>query len=125
MDKATKATTPADADPAATATFRRVAPGWSWLRDNFSLPAVLSIAGTIALAGAGYLEQRSDLKAILKADPTARLERLEADVKTLLEEHAADRQQLIDLASDVADQRAHWERVERVADTPVPRRSRR
>jgi hypothetical protein len=117
---------PADADPTATATFRRVAPGWAWLRDNFSLPAVLSIAGIVIAAGVGYLEQRADLKAIRNADPTQRLERLEADVKTLLEQHAADRQQLQDLAVEVAAQRAQWDRVEKVAESvPAPGRRRR
>lgn len=120
------ATAPDSGGETPTQTFRRLAPGWAWARENFSLPAVLSLAGVVLAAGVGYLEQRSDLKAIRQADPTARLERLEEDVKTLLQQHAADRQQLIDLASDVADQRAHWERVERVADTPpAPRRSRR
>lgn len=76
-------------------------------------------------AGVGYLEQRSDLKAIRKADPTARLERLEADVMLLLEQRAADHQQVADLANEVAAQRAQWDRVERVAETDPPRLRRR
>lgn len=113
-------------DENPTQNLRRLAPGWAWLRDNFSLPAVVSIAGIVLAAGVGYLEQRADLKAIRRADPTKRLERLEADLKTLLQDHAADRQQLEDLASEVAAQRAQWDRVERVAETvPAHRRSRR
>ena len=108
-----------------TQNLRRLAPGWAWLRDNFSLPAVLSIAGIVLAAGVGYLEQRADLKAIRKADPTQRLERLETDVKTLLEQHAADRQQLLDLADEVAAQRAQWDRVEKVAEAEPARRPRR
>jgi len=109
----------------ATQTLRRLAPGWAWLRANFSLPAVLSLAGVVLAAGVGYLDQRADLKAIRKADPTARLEHLEADLKTLLEDRAADRQQLQDLAAEVAAQRAQWAHVARVAGTapaPHPRR---
>jgi len=108
-------------DETPTETMRRIAPGWAWLRQNFSLPALLSIGGIVIAAAVGYLEQRGDLKAIRSADPTARLERLEADVKTLLEQHAADRQQLLDLASEVAAQRARWDRVEQVAETAPPR----
>lgn len=109
-----------------TQNLRRLAPGWAWLRENFSLPAVLSLAGIVLAAGVGYLEQRADLKAIRNADPTARLERLETDVKTLLEQHAADRQQLQDLAGEVAAQRAQWDRVEKVAESaPASRRRRR
>lgn len=104
-----------------TQTFRRIAPGWAWLRENFSLPAVLSLAGVVLAAGVGYLEQRSDLRAIRAADPTQRLERLESDVKLLLEQRAADRQQLDDLAKEVAAQRAQWDRVEQVAETAPPR----
>lgn len=115
-------TTPADSGgETPTQTFRRLSPGWAWLRANFSLPAVLSIAGVILVAGVGYLDQRSDLKAIRKADPTKRLDRLEADIKLLLEQRAADRQQLDDLAKEVAAQRAQWDRVEQVAETAPPR----
>lgn len=112
-------------DETPTQTFRRIAPGWAWLRANFSLPAVVSIAGIIVAAGVGYLEQRADLKAIRRADPTKKLERLEADVTLLLEHRAADRQQLSDLANEVAAQRAQWERVEQVAETTPPRIRRR
>jgi hypothetical protein len=112
-------------DETPTQTFRRIAPGWAWLRANFSLPAVLSIASVVLVAGVGYLEQRADLKAIRQADPTARLERLENDIKTLLEQRAADRQQLDDLASEVAAQRRQWDRVEQVAETAPPRIRRR
>lgn len=114
-------------DPSPTQTaLRRLSPGWAWVRENFKLPAVLSIAGVVLAAGVGYLEQRSDIKAIRAADPTKKLDRLEADVKTLLEQHAADRQQLQDLANEVAAQRAQWDRVERVAETePAPRRRHR
>ncbi len=109
-----------------TQTLRRLAPGWAWLRDNFKLPAVLSIAGVILVGGVGYLEQRADLKAIRKADPTQRLERLEAKLTRLLEDHAADRRQLQDLAAEVAYQRAEWDRVEKVAEAePAPRRRHR
>lgn len=108
-----------------TQSLRRLAPGWGWLRENFKLPAVLSIAGVVLAAAVGYLEQRSDLKAIRAADPTQKLERLEADVKTLLEEHAADRQQLEDLAAEVGAQRAQWDRAERVAETAPPQHPRR
>jgi flagellar motility protein MotE (MotC chaperone) len=112
-------------DENATQTLRRIAPGWAWLRDNFSLPAVLSIAGIVLAGAVGYLEQRADLKALRSADPTKRLERLEADVRDLLEQHAAEQQQLQDVAKEVAAQSELWARVERVAESEPQRRKRR
>lgn len=34
-------------DHTTTATLRRVAPAWAWLRENFKLPAVLTICGVL------------------------------------------------------------------------------
>lgn len=116
----------ADHSTDSTATFRRVAPAWAWLRDNFKLPAVLSIAAVLSTAMVGYLGQRADLKAIRRADPTQRLERLEAKLEQLLEQRAADRQQLADVAAEVEAQREHWDRVQRLAELPpLPRHRRR
>lgn len=41
-------------DPTATALLKRTAPAWYWLRENFSLAAVLTIVGILGAAG-GYI----------------------------------------------------------------------
>jgi hypothetical protein len=44
-------------DPAASAVFRRVAPAWWWLRENFKWPALVTIAGVL-VTSFGFLESQ-------------------------------------------------------------------
>lgn len=44
-------------DPAASAVFRRVAPAWWWLRENFKWPALVTIAGMLVTSGGFLLSQ--------------------------------------------------------------------
>lgn len=46
-------------DHTTTTTLRRIAPAWAWLRENFRLPAVLTIAGVLI----GWAADRFSLSA--------------------------------------------------------------
>jgi hypothetical protein len=100
-------------DPGATAVLRRIAPGWAWLRDNFKLPALVTIAGLVAAGVVGYLQ------VINRPDLTPRLEKIEAALADIREAQASERQQLADVAGEVASQRGDWKHAAEVAGKPL------
>jgi len=52
---------PAEAEGSVTAILKRADPLWWWLRENFKLPSLISLALAIAGAGSWIYVQRSDL----------------------------------------------------------------
>jgi hypothetical protein len=100
-------------DQGATAVLRRVAPGWAWVRENFKLPALITIGGLVGAGVVGYLQ------VINRPDLTPRLEKIEAALQAIKESQAAEQQQLADVAGEVASQRGDWKHAADVAAKPL------
>jgi hypothetical protein len=92
---------------------RRVAPGWAWVRENFKLPALITIGGLVGAGVVGYLQ------VINRPDLTPRLEKIEAALQAIKESQAAEQQQLADVAGEVASQRGDWKHAADVAAKPL------
>lgn len=102
-------------DQGATAVLRRVAPGWGWLRDNFKLPALLTIAGLVAAGVVGYLQ------VINRPDLAPRITALEASIASIQQSQAAAKQEAEDFNRRVAAQEDEWKIVHQAAAQRVPR----
>jgi len=110
-------------DASATAVLKRYAPGWAWLRENFKLPAILTLAGVFVAAGSWIWSQHAALERLEgREDPQPHLERIEAKLGTILEAQAAMHQQLADFGRRIDEQQRKWDRVEEVAESRIPRR---
>jgi hypothetical protein len=105
----------------ATGILKRRAPVWWWLRKNFTLPVVLTIAGVVLAAGKGYLDGRADLRDLKRRDPGPQLERIAHQVDQVLQSQAAMKQQLVDFNRRVAAQEDEWKIVHQAAAQRVPR----
>lgn len=115
-------------EPAAssvTARLKRADPAWWWLRENFKLPAVLTIAGCVLSSGAWLWTQHTDLVELKSHDPGPKLEAIAGELAELLRTQAVMQQRLEDFAQRIDAQERRWEHVEEVADAPPHRKARR
>lgn len=110
-------------DGGATGILKRQAPLWWWLRENFKLPAIGTLAGCIVTAGVWIGSQHADLQQLKKQGPA--LERIEAQLSEVLQSQSAMKQQLADFGERIDRQDQKWARVEDAAEIRVPRRHQR
>lgn len=107
----------------ATTVLRQLAPGWAWVRQNFTLPAMLAIGALVASSTSWIWAQHVSLTRLeAREDPKPHLERIEARLGQILEKQAAMGQQLADFGRRVDEQQHKWDRVEEVAEIRIPRR---
>jgi|GEM_PF-5225685 len=109
-------------DETATQVLRRISPAWGWARENFKLPALVTIGGLLVSSGGWIFWQRSDIEALKKRDPTAHLERIEAQLSEVLQTQSAMKQQLADFGQRIDRQDQKWLRVEEAAEIRIPRK---
>lgn len=104
---------------AITNTLRRLSPGWAWVRDNFSLASVLTIAGVVAGAG-GYVISLKTRVVVLEHEVTQIVEVTPSDtaVAALHQEVSDHEQRLERLETD-------WDEARQVAGQPPPHWRRR
>jgi hypothetical protein len=109
-----------------TSLLKRADPAWWWIRENFKLPSVLTIAGMLVSGGAWLWTQHSNVRDLEKRvvaikDPTPRFDRLEARTQALELDAAAAKQRAEDFSRRVADQEDEWKIVHQAAAQLVPR----
>jgi len=109
----------------ATVVLKRLSPGWAWVRENFKLPALLTILGCAGAAGIWIWSQHTDLQDLKKHDPAPALEKIDAKLSEVLETQAAMKQQLSDFGGRIAAQEAEWRSVHQAAAIRVPSQRRR
>jgi hypothetical protein len=111
-------------DPTATGVLRRDARYGRWLRENFRLPALFTIAGGFVTASIWIWNQHVDLQDLKKRDPTEQLNRMESQQGQILRQLATLQADMTNVAARVTRQEAQWDRVTQVAEAPLPRRPR-
>lgn len=104
---------------AITNTLRRLSPGWAWVRDNFSLPALLTIAGVLAGAG-GYVISLKTRVVVLEHEVTQIVEITPSDTAV-----AALHQEVDDHEHRLERLEADWDDARQVAGQPPPHWRRR
>jgi hypothetical protein len=103
------------AELGATAILKRTAPAWWWLRKNFTLPAVVAIAGILITSATWLWTQHTDIRdlkrdmAELKKKPGT--EAFEQRVNTLELDRAALPPRLNAIEARVAAQEHEWQVV--------------
>jgi len=100
----------------ATAVLKRRAPVWWWLRKNFTLPAVLAIAGLAAGAGSFLWAQHTAIRDLKRQvaeipDPGPQLDKLETRLNTLELSQAALPPRLNSFDARIAAQEHEWQVV--------------
>lgn len=114
-------------DPGATGILKLRAPLWWWLRENFTLPAVLAIGGILAGSAAWLWAQHTAIRDLKQqvagiANPGPKLEGLETRVNSLELDRAALKPQLGEFTRRLGEQDQKWARVEDAAEIRVPHR---
>lgn len=108
-------------DPSATAVLRRVAPGWAWLRENFKLPALLTIGGLLVGAGSFLLSEHLAIRELDHKLAGLRVPHaLEQRVNTLELQQAALPERLNEFDRRIAAQEHEWQVVHDAAALRVP-----
>ena len=104
------------AELGATAVLKKVAPAWWWLRKNFTLPAVLAIAGILAASSTWLWRQHmaiEDLRA--RPDLGPQLAGLAARMDANELERATQREQLKDLGERIGRLEENWDHAGLIA----------
>lgn len=105
-----------DPDPfSATEVLRRVSPAWYWVRQNFTLPAVLTIAG-VMVSAAGYIISLRTRVIVLQTEVT-HIVQVAPDRAAL----AAISQRVDDHEQRIARLEGDWDHAGQVGAQPVPR----
>lgn len=101
-----------------TVTLRRIAPVWAWLRENFKLPAVL----TILLIIGGWVVDRFTLSARVTVleEHWHIIERVVPDQA----EHAALKERVDGIDERLGRVEKNWDDASKAADLPPSRRHR-
>jgi hypothetical protein len=105
-------------DGSVTSRLRAVDPVWWWVRENFKLPSLLTIAGCVLTAAAWLYMQHVDLVELKKHDPGPKLESIAAQLTAVLQAQSAMQQRLNDFADRIDEQERRWERAEQIASAP-------
>ncbi|MGH8210659.1 MAG: hypothetical protein ACREU6_13905 [Steroidobacteraceae bacterium] len=116
-----------EGDPplSVTGVLKRSDPVWWWLRENFRLPSLIAIA-TCVLTGAGWVYvQHLDLDQLKQHDPGPKLEAIAGQLSAVMQSQSAMQQRLEDFGERIDRQERKWERVESVAEAPLPARATR
>jgi len=103
-------------DLGATAVLKRTAPAWWWLRQNFTLPAVLAIAGILAGSAAWLWKQQGVIEELRRRpDLGPQLAGLAARMDADELERAGQRQQLKDQGERTARLEENWDHAGLIA----------
>ena len=111
-------------EPSVTSRLKVADPLWWWLRENFKLPSLITIALSLATSAAWLYTQHADLAQFKAHDPGPQLEAIASKLSAVLQAQSAMQQRLDDFSQRIDSQERRWEHVESVADTP-PRRFKR
>lgn len=107
----------------ATAVLKRAAPAWWWLRKNFTLPAVLTIAGILAASATWLWHQHQAIEDLRRRpDLGPQLAGLAARLDANELERARQREQLKDLAGRTERLEENWDRAGLIASERRRRR---
>lgn len=108
-------------EPSVTSRLKVADPLWWWLRENFKLPSLITIAGCLLTSAAWLYTQHADLVQLKAHDPGPELKAIAEQLAAVLRSQSAMQQRLDDFALRIDAQERRWERVESIAETP-PRR---
>lgn len=111
-------------EPSVTSRLKVADPLWWWLRENFKLPSIITIAGCLITSAAWLYTQHADLVQLKAHDPGPQLEAIAGKLSAVLQAQSAMQQRLDDFADRIDSQERRWERVESIAAAPPPRRRR-
>lgn len=110
------------AETAVTSLLKRYDPLWWWLRENFKLPSIITIAGCLLTSAAWLYTQHTDLTLQQKRDPEPHLQVIEAQLSEVLQAQSAMKQQLADFGQRIDRQDQKWQRAEEAAEIRIPGR---
>jgi hypothetical protein len=95
-----------------TATLEQLSPFWAWVRANFSLPAVLTIAGVIASAGSYIISLKT--RVVVLEHEVVHITRIVPDSAAL----AGLRQEVADHEERIGRLEKNWDDARELAGMP-------